>query len=134
MKENRHGSSQIDRRGCGFHAVLSQRLQAGHPDYQMQYRTGLLRRLQEFSESLRDEMGDLKPEYDLFEYRGYGNGIIEFAKQVDADLVVLGTRGRTNLRDMLWGSTAERVVRHTPCSVLAVKPAGFEHPLGRQTR
>ncbi|MBM4361664.1 MAG: universal stress protein, partial [Deltaproteobacteria bacterium] len=39
-----------------------------------------------------------------------------------ADLVVLGTRGRTNLRDLFLGSTAERVVRECPCSVLAVPP------------
>lgn len=91
-----------------------------HSDHQMQYRNGLLRRLEEFGESLRHEMGELKPEYDLFESRSHGNGIMEFARQVEADLVILGTRGRSSLRDMLWGSTAERVVRHTTCSILAV--------------
>ncbi|MGA1046288.1 MAG: universal stress protein, partial [Phycisphaerales bacterium] len=33
-------------------------------------------------------------------------------------------RGRTNLRDLVLGSTAERVLRHAPCSILAVPPAG----------
>jgi nucleotide-binding universal stress UspA family protein len=76
-------------------------------------------------------MAPLKAHYEIFDYQGYGAGITEFVKQVNGDLVVLGTRGRTNLRDMLLGSTAERVVRDAPCSILAVKPEGFEHPLGR---
>jgi nucleotide-binding universal stress UspA family protein len=41
---------------------------------------------------------------------------------VGADLTVLGTRGKTNLRDMLLGSAAERVLAESRCSVLAVKP------------
>ncbi len=67
----------------------------------------------------------------MFDFIGQSGGIIEFTRQVAADLVVLGTRGRTKLRDMLLGSTADRVVREAPCSILTVKPEGFEHPLGR---
>lgn len=37
------------------------------------------------------------------------------------DLIVMGTHGRTGLRRMLLGSVAEKVVRHAPCSVLAVR-------------
>jgi nucleotide-binding universal stress UspA family protein len=40
-----------------------------------------------------------------------------------ADLIVLGTRGHTNLRDVLLGSTAERALSESTCSILAVKPA-----------
>jgi nucleotide-binding universal stress UspA family protein len=46
-----------------------------------------------------------------------------------ADLVVLGTRGKTDLRSLIMGSTAERIVSHAPCSVLAVKPPGFEYEI-----
>jgi nucleotide-binding universal stress UspA family protein len=100
-------------------------------DYQKQYRDALRRRLQAFAESVAPETAPLTARYELFDYNGYAAGISEFVKQVDGDLVVLGTRGRTNLRDILLGSTAERVIRDTPCSVLAVKPEGFEHLLGR---
>jgi nucleotide-binding universal stress UspA family protein len=99
-------------------------------DYQKQYRDGLRRRLEAFCEPVVPEVTGLEARYEIFDYRGHGAGISEFVKQVDGDLVVLGTRGRTNLRDILLGSTAERVVRDTPCSILAVKPEGFEHPLG----
>jgi len=103
------------------------------PDFEKQYRDGLLRRLEGFGQSAGDELHYLKPKYEVFDHPKYGDGIIEFAKNVDADLVVLGTRGKSNIRDMLWGSTAERVVRNTPCSILTVKPPGFEHPLGITT-
>ncbi len=101
------------------------------PDYQKQYRDGLRRRLEAFCEPFHDEMAQIETRYAVFDFPGHGGGITEFVKQVDGDLVVLGTRGRTNLRDLLLGSTAERVVRDAPCSILTVKPEGFEHPLGR---
>lgn len=100
-------------------------------DYQKQYRDGLRRRLEAFCEPFREDMAALRPQFEIFDYPGHGRGITEFVTQVGAELVVLGTRGRTNLRDLLIGSTAERVVRDAPCSILAVKPEGFEHPLGR---
>lgn len=43
------------------------------------------------------------------------------AEQLSAELVVVGTHGRTGLRRMLLGSVAESVVRHAPCSVLVVR-------------
>jgi universal stress protein E len=45
-----------------------------------------------------------------------------------SDLVVLGTRGKTDLRTLIMGTTAERIVTHAPCSILAVKPDGFVFP------
>ncbi len=43
------------------------------------------------------------------------------AQTIGADLLVVGTHGRTGLDHVLVGSTAERVVRVSPCPVLAVK-------------
>lgn len=47
--------------------------------------------------------------------------IVRAAKERDADLIVIGTHGRTGLAHMLIGSTAEKVVRMAPCPVLTVK-------------
>lgn len=47
--------------------------------------------------------------------------IAEVAKQIDADLVVVGTHGRTGLSRALLGSVAEEVVRHAPCDVLTIR-------------
>lgn len=47
--------------------------------------------------------------------------IIETARKLDVDLVVLGTHGRTGLEHVLLGSTAERVIKGAHCPVLAVR-------------
>jgi nucleotide-binding universal stress UspA family protein len=52
--------------------------------------------------------------------------IIKTAKEMDADLIVIGTHGRTGIDHMLFGSTAEKVVRKAPCPVLTVRIAGKE--------
>ena len=55
--------------------------------------------------------------------------IMDQIRESHATLVVLGTRGKTDLRSLLLGTTAEKVLQHAPCSILAVKPDGFEfHP------
>ena len=58
----------------------------------------------------------------VFPYSGYRSGVLEFAALVNADLVAVGTRGRSNLRDIVLGSTAEKILRDSVCAVLAVKP------------
>jgi nucleotide-binding universal stress UspA family protein len=47
--------------------------------------------------------------------------IDDTARAVGADLVVVGTRGRSGLAHVLLGSVAERVLRAAPCPVLAVR-------------
>jgi nucleotide-binding universal stress UspA family protein len=47
--------------------------------------------------------------------------IDELAKEIDADLIVIGTRGNTGLKHILLGSVAERTLRHAPCPVLTIK-------------
>jgi len=52
--------------------------------------------------------------------------IIKTAKEKSADLIVIGTHGRTGIDHMLFGSTAEKVVRKAGCPVLTVRIAGKE--------
>ena len=47
--------------------------------------------------------------------------IVRLAPEIDADLIVLATRGHSGLKRLLLGSTAERVVRSAPCPVLVVR-------------
>ena len=47
--------------------------------------------------------------------------IIDYATSRDADLIVIGTRGRTGLKKFLMGSVANGVVQHAHCSVLLVR-------------
>lgn len=39
------------------------------------------------------------------------------------DLIVMATHGHTGVEHMLFGSTAERIVRNAPCPVLTIRPA-----------
>jgi len=47
--------------------------------------------------------------------------ILQTAQEVGADLIVMGTHGRTGLRRLLMGSVAEHVVRKAACPVLTVR-------------
>ncbi|WP_228442435.1 universal stress protein [Natrarchaeobaculum sulfurireducens] len=47
--------------------------------------------------------------------------MLEYAAEIDADLIVLGTYGRRGLSRALLGSTTERVVRTADVPVLAVQ-------------
>ena len=47
--------------------------------------------------------------------------ILRVAQEVHADLIVMGTHGRTGLERLLMGSVAEKVMRESACSVLVVK-------------
>jgi nucleotide-binding universal stress UspA family protein len=49
--------------------------------------------------------------------------IVKCAREVSADLIVMGSHGRTGIEHLLIGSVAERVVRKAPCSVLVVRDA-----------
>jgi len=47
--------------------------------------------------------------------------IVDYASAIHADLIVMGTHGRTGLAHLLMGSVAEHVVRAASCPVLTVR-------------
>ncbi|MEW5790242.1 MAG: universal stress protein [Pseudomonadota bacterium] len=49
------------------------------------------------------------------------SAIADVAKEINADLIVIGSHGRSGLSRLLLGSTADRVVHEAPCAVLVVK-------------
>lgn len=48
-------------------------------------------------------------------------GIIQLARELEADLIVMTTHGRGFFSHAILGSTTERVVRRAPCPVLVVR-------------
>ena len=61
---------------------------------------------------------------------GLPEDVIEtVAHELDAELVILGTIGRTGLSAALIGNTAEHVIDKLNCDVLALKPDGYKSPL-----
>jgi universal stress protein A len=59
--------------------------------------------------------------------------IINTAQSEGADLIVMGTHGRTGLSHVLMGSVAERVVNKAHCPVLTIRHPDrkFKHPLDK---
>jgi len=55
--------------------------------------------------------------------------IPDLADRLDAGVVVLGTIGRTGLSAAFLGNTAEQVIDHLRCDLLAIKPEGFVSPI-----
>ncbi|MDX1410322.1 MAG: universal stress protein, partial [Saprospiraceae bacterium] len=73
-------------------------------------------------------MDYLKPQKHLI--RGSARKEIPaLVKRIGADLVVMGTIGRTGIPGFFIGNTAETVLSQINCSVLAIKPPGFETPV-----
>lgn len=56
--------------------------------------------------------------------------IIRVAKEIPADVIVVGSHGLTGIAETLFGSTAEKVVRKAPCAALVVRHPehSFEMP------
>lgn len=55
------------------------------------------------------------------EANGIVQDIVDAAREVSADLIVIATHGHSRLQRILLGSTAEKVVLHAPCPVLVVR-------------
>lgn len=55
--------------------------------------------------------------------------ILDAIDEHGIDLLVMGTAARSGITGLLIGNTAERLLAHVPCSVLAIKPPGFVCPV-----
>jgi len=63
-----------------------------------------------------------KQPYSIHLLSGYAaTEILRLAQEQEFDLIVMGSHGLTGLAHVLFGSTAERVVRKAQCSVLTVR-------------
>jgi len=85
------------------------------------------------SQNLRDQIGaeaydHLSPQFHM--RRGAPSTVIpQTVKELQANLVVMGTVARTGIAGWLIGNTAEAILEQIQCSVLAVKPRGFVSPV-----
>ncbi|MEZ6095469.1 MAG: universal stress protein [Pirellulaceae bacterium] len=50
-----------------------------------------------------------------------GTQICEYAQQIEAEIILMSSRGRTGLHKFLLGSVAERVMQKAPCPVLLIR-------------
>jgi len=76
---------------------------------------------QRLRDSLQTQFPDVENEIQVWE--GTVERVVAASvDRVNADLIVLGTRGRTGVGKLLLGSSAEEVLRNAPCPVLTVGP------------
>ena len=81
-------------------------------------------RLQSLREAIEQAGGaDRKCDY-LIKIGDPFQAIVEVIDQEQADLVIVGTKGRSNLSDVLHRSTAERLFRRCPVPLLSVRISG----------
>ena len=85
--------------------------------------------LDKITENLTEKHPNIEITSSLKCYMAANHGIQEQLDESGADLVVLGTRGRTGFKILLLGTTAERLIHDSPCSVYTVKPDGFSYEL-----
>ncbi|MEB3292879.1 MAG: universal stress protein [Synechococcales bacterium] len=57
-----------------------------------------------------------------------GSQICEMAQQWEADLILVGRRGRRGITELLLGSVSNYVLHHAPCSVLTVQGCTVQNP------
>lgn len=95
-------------------------LRAPGQDYQEQYRAAVRGRLEAHVAGI---IPDPPEDWSLqvLENASAAEAIAGHLKEVGADLVVLGTSGRSGFNALFLGTTAERLIHRTECSVLAVK-------------
>jgi nucleotide-binding universal stress UspA family protein len=55
--------------------------------------------------------------------------INRLATELNVDLITMGTVGRSGIRGLFLGNTAEKVLNSCDCSMLTFKPAGFQSPI-----
>ncbi|MFL6460990.1 MAG: universal stress protein, partial [Nitrososphaeraceae archaeon] len=76
--------------------------------------------LEEFSHAAITENIELKTEL-INSHRPIDYVILEYAKEKNIDLIVVGTRGRSGFKRLLLGSVASSVVSYAHCPAMVVK-------------
>lgn len=102
----------------------------GTPIYSAEEDAEFIKQVGEKLKRIAEEIADGCPHeshvYCQFSLR---RGIIEYLKASKPDLVVLNTRGHTQIRNLLVGSAAEKIIHEADCSTLVIKPEGFHYDL-----
>jgi universal stress protein A len=102
---------------------------------EINYESGFLQKIRkQQEEEVERELRSLIPEeyyekYNLSTEMTSGQPFLEIvnkAKSLNADLIVMGTHGRSGLSHVLLGSVAEKVLRLAPCPVMIIRSKDYK--------
>jgi nucleotide-binding universal stress UspA family protein len=71
--------------------------------------------------AIRQRLSPQSSALEFIQVGGSSEEIIKAAEAWGADLIVIGSHGRTGVQRVFFGSVAEAVMRHAPCPVVVVR-------------
>lgn len=104
---------------------LIERLPEGN-SFRKEVNATAARRLEEFIASVGGDVAQIRTHLT---WGIPSQEIARTATHLNVDVLVLGTVGRSGIKGVLLGNTAEKVLENCECSVLTVKPEGFVSPI-----
>ncbi|GJC31236.1 universal stress protein [Acinetobacter sp. KAM398] len=88
-------------------------------DYFMQAEQNAQNRLAEIQQSFSRE--GISVDTKIIRGVAASEGIVQIANEIGADLIIMGSHGRTGVKKMMLGSVAQNVLTQSPVPVLVVK-------------
>ena len=88
-------------------------------DYFMQAEQNAQNRLAEIQQSFSRE--GISVDTKIIRGVAASEGIVQIANEIGADLIIMGSHGRTGVKEMMLGSVAQNVLTQSPVPVLIVK-------------
>lgn len=123
-----------------FHAIVLQEYDPQNPAYRLPDFETLAAQLKALAEQQMsaavEAHRDGRLRIETVQQRGFSaaDTILEFARDRDVDLIVMGTHGRRGIGRLLLGSVAERVLRFSRCPVLTIREQADPESVDRTER
>ncbi len=113
----------------GFMSNSEEKINTYVEQVRQQHQSSMDQLMREVAETVgQDTLDYLKPKIHLIK-GGVRKEVPRLAKEINADLLVMGTVARTGVPGFIMGNTAESILNHIECSVMAIKPEGFVSPV-----
>jgi nucleotide-binding universal stress UspA family protein len=92
------------------------------PEKQAVYEGKLHDHFTHFMDANLDGIDPHRVKTHLIAHRNSAYGILNFLEDQKVDLAIMGSHGKTGVQGLLTGSTSEKVMHHTPCSLFVIRP------------
>ncbi len=94
------------------------------PNLEEELMTGAEERMEQFIEEIREvvKQSNVKEIHSKVLMGDVGEQIVDYATEVKADMIIMGTHGYKGLEKIMFGSVADKVVRSALCPVTTINP------------